>query len=671
MTGFSGAMHNARPLLASPAPRQSAAAEAKELFSLECIYGEGVDVFSLPPERRRITHFWRPEEHGPGARPAMAQPLQVGRAFQPELFEDLISGGAARSTISREHFQAASEEAPSWLGARDAGDGCKACAFFLTNLSGNGTVVNGSLLKGRGELCPLRHGDVVTLARSANGSQAKFIEFRFDLSRSCLREAWSASFEEVPAALSPRSSMMGVRVITKASIGATSPPMVATTMPLSMSLNIAPLMTSVAPVVPSLIGARGNSSASLGLGSAAGCRGGGSSSSSTRRPSVAVGKQADGVVFVLEVRGPAVHEQIPVERRRIPFVPPCDGEGREPRLYSSLILGRAHQHSFWSEVLHCEAFDTLSRQHLEVQTWSVGSFGRYSFRVRNLSDVNHVHLRSKGMVDEPPAALACGEQEHLLDGDELILNLCQDTTFSLVFRDVTASTPVSPFPVSLQADHLSNTGRVSLTGSRRQVGSLSAGRDGSRGRIETALLGNPFEVSSGRVSRLRQPTFLLKDEDEVSTATPHDLHAQEEAEEGDVGAGGYLHPEAGSNGLGRTSPSPSKLVVSRSLRDARASRPGFLSSAASQASTSMCTSVAASSAGASLPKREVRRQDDRGPRRPQPSTWSSSMSGNCGQRRAVTPPKQAAGARTETWQSSRQSWSGREAQAPSPLRRPC
>eukprot|EP00438_Fugacium_kawagutii_P033198 Skav219812 [mRNA] locus=scaffold147:287240:299896:- [translate_table: standard] len=47
--------------------------------------------------------------------------------------------------------------------------------FVLKNCSGNGTRLNDQLLQGRGDHAPLQHGDLV-----------EFIQFRFDLSHSCL-----------------------------------------------------------------------------------------------------------------------------------------------------------------------------------------------------------------------------------------------------------------------------------------------------------------------------------------------------------------------------------------------------------------------------------------------------------------------------------------------------
>ncbi|CAE8708110.1 unnamed protein product, partial [Polarella glacialis] len=147
-------------------------------------------------------------------------------------------------------------------------------------------------------------------------------------------------------------------------------------------------------------------------------------------------------VFVLEVCGPGVQPQVPQDRRRLAFAPPPEESG-EAQLYSSLIIGRAHQMDFWQEVLQPDAFSTLSRQHLEVQTWrSASGSARFSFLVRNLSDVNFVHvLGGKGEAnEEQPVALTRSEQRHLLDGDCLMMNIGQSHNFWLAFSDLTAST---------------------------------------------------------------------------------------------------------------------------------------------------------------------------------------------------------------------------------------
>lgn len=122
--------------------------------------------------------------------------------------------------------------------------------------------------------------------------------------------------------------------------------------------------------------------------------------------------------------------QLPDDARRLAFAPV---QSAEP--FSSFLIGRAHQLDFWPEVLHPDALSTLSRQHIEVQTWRAGD-GRFSFVARNLSEVNPVHVVANMEACEP-CALAKGEQRHLFDGDRLVLNLGQAHAFWMTFTDLT------------------------------------------------------------------------------------------------------------------------------------------------------------------------------------------------------------------------------------------
>jgi len=246
---------------------------------------------------------------------------------------------------------------------------------------------------------------------------------------------------------------------------------------------------------------------------------------------------------VLEVCGPAVHEEVPVEQRRIAYSPPQD-DSLQPHLYSSLIVGRAHQLDFWHEVLHNDAFNTLSRQHFEVQTWrSISKEAPFSFLVRNLSDVNPIHVRGgpEETTEEPPVMLSKGEQRHLLDGDEILLNLDQDHTFWLIFRDLTKSTQLEYADVQL-----SDLDKALLPSRNipepRQLMERTAERGGvSLPETMTKKASNGLKtLKLGRqalpASVLRPPFSLhVKDQDdEISTAaTPHDLQHEEEEEDDD------------------------------------------------------------------------------------------------------------------------------------------
>lgn len=342
--------------------RRSGSHGRRVLFTLECVFSEMVQLQGLPRERRLIVHDLPSEDACGPQFPS----LSVGRVFQTELFDGLVLSDAARSTISREHFQMSIEG--DWM----------ACAFHLTNLSGNGTYVNDAHLQARGERAAVRSGDIITLARTATGPdgpfQARFLQFRLDLTESFLQEG----------ELSPRSSEA----------------------------------------------------------SESGWSSEGRHGDTSRDHAYYEGD----VALVFEVCGPAVYE-LPLERRRIAYSPPPEND--VDGLYSSLILGRAHQLGFWQEVLHNDAFNTLSREHFEVQTWrndhpkdGLQTSALFTFLVRNLSDVNPIHVRScpESTMEEPASMLALGEQRLLLDGDEIILNFDQEHTFWLTLRDLTNST---------------------------------------------------------------------------------------------------------------------------------------------------------------------------------------------------------------------------------------
>lgn len=474
------------------------------LFTLECIFSEGISLHDVPREQRLIVHRLDSEDDAVTCAPL--PPLRVGRIFQTALFDVLVPDDGPRSTISREHFQVWAEEVPD---QSDPGRGHVACSFSLTNFSGNGTHINDDHLKARGERSILHDGDIITLTRSVTGPdgtyQARFITFRFDLSESCICEAeW---FDDEDS---------------------------------TRSVGSGPDVTLSQDCLPNRTGDLDRSSF---------CEG--------------------DLAFVLEVCGPAVHEEVPLEQRRIAYSPPLEDDSLQPHLYSSLIVGRAHQLNFWQEVLHNEAFNTLSRQHFEVQTWrNVSREVPFSFLVRNLSDVNPIHVRGgpEETTEDPPVMLAKGEQRHLLDGDEILLNIDQEHTFWIIFCDLTKSTQLEcsnpditnfgsflpPSRHALEPRHMMERNAAerlldyranALDYTTKQASPLKLGRQGL-----------PASV-------LRPPLSLhLKEEDDggdsayVSTAaTPHDLHHQDEEEEEDddgmathVGMG---YPKAGVRGL--------------------------------------------------------------------------------------------------------------------------
>lgn len=220
------------------------------------------------------------------------------------------------------------------------------------------------------------------------------------------------------------------------------------------------------------------------------------------------------LAFILEVCGPAVQE-VPIDRRRLAFSPPIE----QNELYSALLVGRAHQLDFWQEVLHLEAFNTLSRQHFEVQTWrsvSSNSEASFSFLVRNLSDVNPIHVRGgpEDTLEEINSSLAKGEQRHLLDGDEIVLNLDQENTFWLIFRDLTKSTAIE---------------RLASPGCRHYYS-----EEDSSG-VDLPVSSKSRQGYAASVLRPPVSLLMMKDEDEISTtATPLDLlHDEPDEDEED------------------------------------------------------------------------------------------------------------------------------------------
>lgn len=469
-----GAMGNGVPGGGSATAKPEAAFRAggvaavgeEVLFTLECIFSEGTDLRALPPGHRRIVHR---------SSPSALLPLRVGRAHQASLLDELVTGTSAKSTISREHFQVWAKESPVH---EAAGDGRKACTFFVRNMSCHGTHVNGDFLQTRGEQATVHHGDVITLSRSAAGAdgggyQAHFVQFRFDLSSSCLCDGEAGWAGGATHAMEEEEEEDGV--------------------------------------------ASSRTEASQ---------------SDTQSE---VGNEGDAV-FVLEVCGPAARDQLPLEQRRIVYAPPPEDDAKEKsRLYSSLVVGRAYQLDFWQEVLHGDAFKTLSRQHFEVQTWRSGTStgAPFSFLVRNLSDVNPIHVRGgpEETTEEPPALLARCEQRHLLDGDEIVLNLGQDHTFWLIFRDLTASTHMPASEESVDrplrvAVDLGDALRLEIDSPDAKAAPKSSCVAPPISTMPAGLGGVTAFAAAGRGQAMRSPpppAVFLQDDDEISTAaTPPD-----------------------------------------------------------------------------------------------------------------------------------------------------
>jgi len=461
------------------------------LFRLELTFSEGMSLEDVGFEKRSIVHVLPPQDMNALTLHSVKLPcLHIGRVHQSNLFDNLVVGTAARSTVSREHFRICVEKSAE----QQLDDDKTNCTIYLENCSGNGTHVNNHYLTGRGDRAVLHHGDCITLSRTGMGAdgspyQARILQFAFLLpSDSCLREDLEEDYEDEEDAEGWDDDYSDASEDSECSSTQLPRP--------SGGLPRGPLHQSA-----------------LDLG----------------------GYRDGDLAFVLEVCGQAVRYQVPVEQRRIAYAPPPRECEDMPRLFNSLVIGRAHQLDFWQEVLRDGAFNTLSRQHFEIQTWrSPGAVAPFSFLVRNLSDVNPVHVRSgpEETAEDPPSLLQRGEQRHLLDGDEIVLNIDQEHTFWLIFRDLTASTHVA---VGLE-----------------EHPNLAGGTRSSASQADTALMTMPLAgvaapAEQARMfgSSWRSPnSFSLKDEDEISTTAtpmPGDMHDaellyQEEEEEERLGA---------------------------------------------------------------------------------------------------------------------------------------
>lgn len=412
--------------MANPAPQGHAAAHQHEadhqhslgdeptLFALECFYSEGVELFAIPAEDRTLMHSMTSEERFQFPLP----PLRVGRGFQAAFFDTVVRDASSRATISREHFQIWAEEAmdrgrPN-SGQVDFGFRVRVI-IFIANLSGNGTKVNDRCLQARGEQCVLHDGDIITLSRDVPGpegpSQAKFLQFSFDLSQSCLREASVSELREPWRIRTP-----GCSAPDPLPLRASSPRLQQRSPPKQIH----------APRVDWLQQPPSSQADAMGIG----------------EPDMRATPSMREPAFALKVEGPAVFEHVPDAERVLAFSPPLDDDPSQ--LYSSMVVGRAHQLEFWESVIDAHAFDTMSRQHFEIQTWRSDSV--HSFVVRNLSDVNPIRIQ--GCAASPAEhdvslAMARDEQRHLLDGDRIIMNWGQATVFWLTFTDYTRSTLLS------------------------------------------------------------------------------------------------------------------------------------------------------------------------------------------------------------------------------------
>lgn len=353
------------------------------LWTLECTQAEVANFGSLPREQRSLIH--RQEPGGP-----LLPTLRVGRLFQDDLFNLVVKDEETRGAVSREHFQIWADQmellgpvaVPAVVGIP--------CAFFLTNYSVNGTVINGTHLYSRGEQVPLHSGDSIALARIVPVSEGgatlvPFLEFRFDLAGSCLCDAEIDAVSANMPQVGPATEM-AVQKLSMQHIAAR---------PDAVSLALE-------------------------------TTGGGSNG---------YGEVSPTPYFALEVGGEAVRIGIHSQHRRIVHGPatlqePCP----------ALLLGRAHQQGFWNRLLIDEAFNALSRQHLQIDVLEALSTAGTSvtFSVRNFSERNPI--RVVGSLDDvgvdATRPLEPDQPFALNHGDVIWLNTSRGSTLWLVFLDL-------------------------------------------------------------------------------------------------------------------------------------------------------------------------------------------------------------------------------------------
>ena len=319
-----------------------------------------------------------------------------------------------RGAVSREHFQIWADEVPEAGQPGASHFGGIPCAFFLTNYSVNGTVVNGTHLKK--EQVPLQSGDSIALARSvptADGGVAlsTFLEFRFDLTGSVLRDADSGPNQAHAQPLQPAGSLLSRQPWGRArpagseaaatslalaashpAAGATDTPAAASREPLPAALGDgAPLSQLEVDVEP---------------------------------------------CFCLDVGGTAVRDGIAARHRRIVHGPLREASGQG--LCPPLLLGRAQQTGFWQSLLVQEAYDALSRQHLQIEAHQGEGRGPTTFSVRNLSERNPVRVCSNLEAMENARPLDKDEVVVLSHGDVIGVNPNRGSTLWLIFRDLMA-----------------------------------------------------------------------------------------------------------------------------------------------------------------------------------------------------------------------------------------
>mmetsp|Transcript_63328 Transcript_63328/g.178757 ORF Transcript_63328/g.178757 Transcript_63328/m.178757 type:complete len:818 (-) Transcript_63328:133-2586(-) len=365
------------------------------MWSLECIYVEGLAVTGIPSDLRSIGHW---QEVGA---PALC-PFKIGRRFQEDLFVSLLPREDVRNMISREHFSLWAVDA---FAASPCVHGSQPCNFFITNLSSNYTSVNGFLLDVPDKHVQLHEGDLIGIGQLVSSCDlvhyTPFIQFRFHLEGAKLIDASALPLQQAPGMASARQE------VAEESLSEQSEEVLLWEPALSEQ--------------------------------ASGCGACVSQSGYGVRPR-----------FALELRGSSLLEDVAASQRRIVHGPPVNDDGGAAGAggpFAPLVLGRGHATVFWQQLLSEEAFQSLSRDHVVFEPlpegpssarWKEQQMRGSGVMVRNLSALRPVRVcegsDEESLRDAKP--LAQGECRELRHGDVVVLNAAKACSLWVVFRDL-------------------------------------------------------------------------------------------------------------------------------------------------------------------------------------------------------------------------------------------
>jgi len=402
----------------APAGFPATAKKPRPLWSLECTFADGLGV-EPTGLIEAITHSG-PVDIAP-------MELKVGRRFQDAWFARALPREETRHLVSREHFHIQAIPAPGATGEDIAGfneaghcaeDERVPCNFHLTNMSTNGTSVNGLLLLALDSAVPLHEGDLIglgTVVSTQDGAQFwPVIMFRFSLSDSLLRDAASRPTVQLPM---PK---LGTSSCT-----------------LSWSL------TASAAAIAALAGAGADDQAPEREVDAVVVYKDANSAEWDDGNAAWLCTSLGGDVmprFILEVGGQGMRADAPLVSRRIVhgplrLAPPGSA-------FAPLTIGRCHSTPFWRELLHDEAFWALSRDHIVLEAARCGPTGRCgkgpSVILRSLTSRHPVRICNAGAEGDAEAVvtLQAGEACTLRHGDLVVISNTQLGSLWLGFFDL-------------------------------------------------------------------------------------------------------------------------------------------------------------------------------------------------------------------------------------------